>query len=72
MCNTSSFPANHDVGDLVSKILLISTHNSFSLMAIHHNKGELCHFKSGDEKWTTLRDDSCKSILDMGIFMLLL
>ncbi|XP_059292976.1 putative F-box protein At5g60060 [Lycium ferocissimum] len=62
------FDEDHDVGHLVSKILLMSTNYAcsstranhyFSLMAIH-SWGQLCYFKSGDEKWTKLKDRSCE------------
>ncbi|XP_060193701.1 F-box protein SKIP23-like [Lycium barbarum] len=71
------FNKDHDLGrHPASKILLNSTNdrawsstgtnNYFSLMAIHI-RGHLCYIKSGDEKWTKLKDRSCK-IVDIIVY----
>ncbi|XP_055817873.1 F-box protein SKIP23-like [Solanum dulcamara] len=58
----------YNVGNFCKKILLIwgDQTNQFSLMAIGIWRNLLC-FKSGDEKWTTLKDASSK-IVDIIVY----
>ncbi|XP_019242788.1 PREDICTED: putative F-box protein At5g60060 [Nicotiana attenuata] len=55
----------------VTKILLSTNYvwngtNHFSLMAIHIG-GHLCYLKSGDEKWTIIKNASC-NIVDIIVY----